>query len=131
MQVVRGQEMKPTRLRAITLNTGTALHRQPQLYGDLLEPQALLWRGHSSTIFYMDVASQYSLRQRLIVIVIALGRFWGLYVHVCKMETLREAYELLAKGLRAGLLGLARSGRFLSASPLVRPGVSGRKSQKS
>ena len=21
-------------------------------------------------------------------------RFWGLYVHVCKMETLREAYEL-------------------------------------
>ena len=21
-------------------------------------------------------------------------RFWGLYVHVCKMETLREAYRL-------------------------------------
>ena len=21
-------------------------------------------------------------------------RFWGLYVHVCKMETLSEAYEL-------------------------------------
>ncbi len=21
-------------------------------------------------------------------------RFWGLYVHVCKMETLREAYKL-------------------------------------
>jgi RNA-directed DNA polymerase len=21
-------------------------------------------------------------------------RFWGLYVHVCKMETLREAYEM-------------------------------------
>jgi RNA-directed DNA polymerase len=21
-------------------------------------------------------------------------RFWGLYVHVCKMETLHEAYEL-------------------------------------
>src|SRR5262245_39550395 len=21
-------------------------------------------------------------------------RFWGLYVHVCKLETLREAYEL-------------------------------------
>jgi RNA-directed DNA polymerase len=21
-------------------------------------------------------------------------RFWGLYVHVCKMETLREAYDL-------------------------------------
>jgi len=26
-------------------------------------------------------------------------RFWGLYVHVCKMETLREAYKLAkAKG---------------------------------
>ena len=24
-------------------------------------------------------------------------RFWGLYVHVCKMETLREAYQM-AKG---------------------------------
>ncbi|WP_454875255.1 group II intron reverse transcriptase/maturase [Paraburkholderia xenovorans] len=24
-------------------------------------------------------------------------RFWGLYVHVCKMETLREAYELARK----------------------------------
>src|SRR6201984_3118192 len=24
-------------------------------------------------------------------------RFWGLYVHVCKMETLREAYELAQK----------------------------------
>jgi len=22
------------------------------------------------------------------------GRFWGLYVHVCKMETIREAYEM-------------------------------------
>jgi RNA-directed DNA polymerase len=22
------------------------------------------------------------------------GRFWGLYVHVCKMETLREAYQM-------------------------------------
>jgi RNA-directed DNA polymerase len=21
-------------------------------------------------------------------------RFWGLYVHVCKMETLREAYDI-------------------------------------
>jgi hypothetical protein len=21
-------------------------------------------------------------------------RFWGLYVHVCKMETLREAYQM-------------------------------------
>jgi RNA-directed DNA polymerase len=24
----------------------------------------------------------------------ASWRFWGLYVHVCKMETLREAYKL-------------------------------------
>jgi RNA-directed DNA polymerase len=24
-------------------------------------------------------------------------RFWGLYVHVCKMETLREAYRLAKK----------------------------------
>ena len=24
-------------------------------------------------------------------------RFWGLYVHVCKMETLREAYALARK----------------------------------
>ncbi len=24
-------------------------------------------------------------------------RFWGLYVHVCKMETLREAYSLAKK----------------------------------
>ncbi len=25
------------------------------------------------------------------------GRFWGLYVHVCKMETLRQAYKLAKK----------------------------------
>jgi RNA-directed DNA polymerase len=24
-------------------------------------------------------------------------RLWGLYVHVCKMETLREAYEMAKK----------------------------------
>jgi RNA-directed DNA polymerase len=24
-------------------------------------------------------------------------RFWGLYVHVCKMETLREAYAMAKK----------------------------------
>ena len=24
-------------------------------------------------------------------------RFWGLYVHVCKMETLQEAYEMAKK----------------------------------
>jgi len=27
----------------------------------------------------------------------ATGRFWGLYVHVCKRETLREAYEMAKK----------------------------------
>src|ERR1700722_17953559 len=27
-------------------------------------------------------------------------RFWGLYVHVCKMETLREAYELARRKRR-------------------------------
>src|SRR5713226_2295382 len=24
-------------------------------------------------------------------------RFWGLYIHVCKMETLREAYQMARK----------------------------------
>ena len=24
-------------------------------------------------------------------------RFWGLYVHVCKLETLREAYKMAKK----------------------------------
>jgi RNA-directed DNA polymerase len=27
-------------------------------------------------------------------------RFWEMYVHVCKMETLREAYALAQMGLR-------------------------------
>ena len=26
-----------------------------------------------------------------------LWRFWGLYVHVCKMETLQEAYQMARK----------------------------------
>jgi group II intron reverse transcriptase/maturase len=34
------------------------------------------------------------LRRRLYVKAKAAWRFWGLYVHVCKMETLREAYAL-------------------------------------
>jgi RNA-directed DNA polymerase len=36
------------------------------------------------------------LRRRIYVKAKADGfwRFWGLYVHVCKMETLREAYKL-------------------------------------
>jgi RNA-directed DNA polymerase len=29
-------------------------------------------------------------------------RFWGLYVHVCKREMLREAYELAKKNHLAG-----------------------------
>jgi len=34
-------------------------------------------------------------------------RFWGLYVHVCKMETLREAYKLAkAKGGAPGIDGV-------------------------
>ncbi len=33
-------------------------------------------------------------------------RFWGLYVHVCKMETLREAYALAKRNNGApGLMG--------------------------
>src|SRR6266513_6193311 len=38
-------------------------------------------------------------------------RFWGLYVHVCKMETLRAAYPLIGSltrllaGTQTGLLG--------------------------
>jgi RNA-directed DNA polymerase len=27
----------------------------------------------------------------------ATWRFWGLYVHICKMETLREAYRMAKK----------------------------------
>jgi hypothetical protein len=27
-------------------------------------------------------------------------RFWGLYVHVCKLETLREAYALAGLGVK-------------------------------
>jgi RNA-directed DNA polymerase len=28
-------------------------------------------------------------------------RFWGLYTHICKMETLREAYAVAKKRIRA------------------------------
>ena len=34
------------------------------------------------------------LRRRLYVKSETSWRFWGLYVHVCKMETLRNAYAL-------------------------------------
>ena len=35
------------------------------------------------------------------------GRFWGLYVHVCKPETLREAYEMARRnGGAAGIDGV-------------------------
>src|SRR4030042_231609 len=34
-------------------------------------------------------------------------RFWGLYVHVCKMETLREAYEMAKRNKgAAGIDGI-------------------------
>ena len=37
-------------------------------------------------------------------------RFWGLYVHVCKMETLRVAYALAKKNDGApGIDGIARA----------------------
>src|SRR5450631_398378 len=44
-------------------------------------------------------SSLQDLRRRLYVKAKAdtLWRFWGLYVHVCKMETLREAYALAKK----------------------------------
>ena len=49
-------------------------------------------------------------------------RFWGLYVHVCKMETLREAYALAKKNDGApagpdvaGGLQSARPGRSVAA----------------
>ena len=33
-------------------------------------------------------------------------RFWGLFVHVCKLETLREAYALAKRTMGAlGLMG--------------------------
>src|SRR5215813_1204047 len=45
-------------------------------------------------------------------------RFWGLYVHVCKMETLREAYLLAKKNNGApGLDGVTFEGNR------PRPGV--------
>ena len=35
-------------------------------------------------------------------------RFWGLYVHICKMETLREAYQMAKKNDGAsGIDGLS------------------------
>ena len=33
-------------------------------------------------------------------------RFWGLYVHVCKMETLREAYDMAKKNGAPGVDGV-------------------------
>ena len=45
-------------------------------------------------------------------------RFWGLYVHVCKTETLREAYQM-AK-CNDGAPGLFNGYRVLRAAPLTK-----------
>ena len=52
-------------------------------------------------------------------------RFWGLYVHVCKEETLREAYEMAKKndgapgidGVTFAAIEAGRSGRLSRAAP--------------
>jgi len=53
-------------------------------------------------------------------------RFWGLYVHICKMETLREAYQMAKSNDGApGIDGVTfelchrgkRSGEFSDADP--------------
>jgi len=53
-------------------------------------------------------------------------RFWGIYVHVCKMETLRKAYALAkANNGAPGIDGVTfcpRAGCGRSARPVVRPG---------
>ena len=41
-----------------------------------------------------------------------LGRFWGLYVHVCKRETPREAYALAKKNNGASYRGGGRCRSF-------------------
>ena len=44
-------------------------------------------------------------------------RFWGLYVHVCKLETLREAYRLAKKNNGApGIDGVTFEARFTKIS---------------
>ena len=49
-------------------------------------------------------------------------RFWGLYVHVCKMETLREAYRLAKKNKGApGIDGVPHQVRD-GVDSLPRPG---------
>jgi RNA-directed DNA polymerase len=45
-------------------------------------------------------------------------RFWGLYVHVCKMETLREAYALARENNGAsGIDGVNRPGISGDSNP--------------
>jgi len=51
-------------------------------------------------------------------------RFWGLYVHVCKMETLRAAYEMAKQNDGApGVDGVTAETRatLAVAAPLARP----------
>ena len=45
-------------------------------------------------------------------------RFWGLYVHVCKMETLRAAYELAKNNNGApGIDGVTFAGSLADGAP--------------
>jgi RNA-directed DNA polymerase len=46
-------------------------------------------------------------------------RFWGLYVHVCKMETLREAYALARKN--NGAPGIDLRITHISSERSIRP----------
>jgi len=60
--------------------------------------QELQHRGGKGEMIKAPISLQ-DLRRRIYVKAKAepTWRFWGLYVHICKMETLREAYQL-AKG---------------------------------
>jgi len=50
-------------------------------------------------------------------------RFWGLYVHVCKMETLREAYQMARSNRgRRVLTGHVRSHRGKRSGEFSRAG---------
>jgi len=66
-------------------------------------------------------------------------RFWGLYVHVCKMETLREAYKMAKRNNGApGVDGVTFEaiessgvdGTNWSPARIGLPGIGNRKSPK-
>src|SRR5438046_2777466 len=44
-------------------------------------------------------------------------RFWGLYVHVCKIETLRAAYEMAKRNDGASGIDVARVGLAQGIAP--------------